>query len=59
MGHKLWAKGRGEESARRSDMEDGGDQTSPAVQQIRAGKDPDIGPPATHRAKTELKRGQA
>ena len=39
-------------------MEEGGDQTSPAVQQIRAGKDPDIGPPATHRAETELERGQ-
>ena len=52
-------EGRGEKSARQSDMEEGGDQTSPAVQQIRAGEDPDIGPPATHRAKTELKRGQA
>ena len=28
------------------------------VQQIRAGEDPDIGPPATHRAETELEHGQ-
>ena len=40
-------------------MKEGGDQTSPAVQQIREGEDPDIGPPATHIAETELQHGQA